>query len=53
MKCSTIENFKNLIESVNFMSDKFDGFGKQMITSIKNTKEEYQILRNQNTKITR
>jgi hypothetical protein len=43
IECLTKENFKHLIESVNFMSDKFDGFGKQMqvlIMPIENMKEE-------------
>jgi regulator of replication initiation timing len=54
MECLNNENFKNLIESVNFMSEKFDSFGKQiqeLITSVKNMKEENQILREQNTKL--
>lgn len=37
------ETFKNRIGSVNFISDKLNGFGKQMqelITSIKNIKEK-------------
>lgn len=48
------ETFKSLIESVNFMSDKFDSFGKQlqeMITTIKYIKEENQILKEQNNKM--
>jgi len=48
------ETFKSLIESVNYMSDKFDSFGKQlqeMITTIKFMKEENQILREQNNKL--
>lgn len=54
MECLTNENFKNLIDSVNFMSEKFDGFGKQLqelITSIKDMKEENQILKEQNSKL--
>lgn len=48
------ETFKNLIESVNFMRDKFDSFEnnlQEMVTTIKYIKEENQILKGQSVKL--
>lgn len=48
------ETFKNLIESVNFMSDKSHSFEKNlqdMITIIKYIKEENKILKDENNKL--
>jgi hypothetical protein len=42
------ENFKNLTASVNFMSDKFDNFGKQIqevLSSMKEMREENRFLK--------
>lgn len=44
----TNDSFKNLTESVNFMSDKFDVFSKQLnelILSMKDLREENKILK--------
>lgn len=49
------DSFKNLIESVKFMSDKFDSFSKNMqelISTVKCIKEEIQILKDKNIKLT-
>lgn len=48
------ETIKNLVESVNFMSDKFDNFSKQLqdlITTINCIKDENIILREENGKL--
>lgn len=45
------ETFKSLINSVNYISNMFDSFGKQlqaMLTTIKYMKEENQSLKDQN-----
>lgn len=47
----TNETFRNLINSVNFMSDKFDVYGNQMqelVKSIKKMREENKILKEEN-----
>uniref|UniRef100_A0A2S2NLJ2 PHD-type domain-containing protein n=1 Tax=Schizaphis graminum TaxID=13262 RepID=A0A2S2NLJ2_SCHGA len=51
---STNEDIKSLIKSVDFMSDKFDGFEKklqEMVTVIKDIKEENNFLKEQNNKL--
>lgn len=48
------ENLNNLVDSVNFMSEKFDGFGKQLqdlISTINLIKEENSTLKEENRKI--
>lgn len=48
------ENFKSLLDSVNYMSDKFDSFGKQIqeiVKTIKYMKEENQTLKDQNNRL--
>ncbi|XP_025420837.1 uncharacterized protein LOC112690943 [Sipha flava] len=50
---STDNNFINLTESVNFMSDKFDSFGEQLkeiLSEMKQMREENRELKNQNIK---
>jgi len=47
------ENFLNLTDSVNFMSDKFDTFGeqlKELLSEMKLMREENQVLKEQNKK---
>lgn len=48
------ETIKNLVESVNFMSDKFDNFGKQLqelVTTINSIKAENSFLKEENCKL--
>lgn len=48
------ETINNLVDSVNFMSDKFDSFGKQLqelITTVNLIKEENSILKEENLKL--
>ncbi|XP_025196170.1 uncharacterized protein LOC112595249 [Melanaphis sacchari] len=50
----TNESFKNLVDSVNFMSDKFDTFGSQiqeLVISINTMREENRILKEQNNNL--
>lgn len=50
----TNESFRNLIDSVNFMSDKFDTFGSQiqdLVKSINTMREENRILKEQNNNL--
>jgi len=49
----TNENFNNLSDSVNFMSYKFDKFGAQLqelLSAIKEMREENRVLKKQNIK---
>jgi len=51
---NTNENYQNLTESVNYMSEKFDSFGKQIqevLSTIKEMRKENQILKEQNNKL--
>lgn len=53
-KLLTNESFRNLIDSVNFMSDKFDTFGSQiqeLVISINTMREENRILKEQNNNL--
>ncbi|KAL4101015.1 hypothetical protein QTP88_021036 [Uroleucon formosanum] len=48
------ETIKNLVEPVNFMSDKFDNFGKQLqelVTTINSIKAENSFLKEENCKL--
>lgn len=50
----TNESFTKLVDSMNFMSDKFDDSGKQIkevLSSIKETREENRFLKEQNIKL--
>jgi hypothetical protein len=50
----TNESFRKLIESVNFMSDKFDTFGSQiqeLVKSVNIMREENRILKEQNNNL--
>lgn len=51
---NTNENYQNLTESVNYMSEKFDTFGKQIqevLSTIKEMRKEKKILKEQNNKL--
>ncbi|KAL4107536.1 hypothetical protein QTP88_017868 [Uroleucon formosanum] len=48
------ETIKNLVETVNFMSEKFDNFGKQLqelVTTINSIKAENSFLKEENCKL--
>jgi len=50
----TNEPFNDLTDSVNFMSEKFDSFGKQLqelVQSMKDMREENRILKDQNSNL--
>jgi len=50
----TSESFRNLIDSVNFMSDKFDTFGSQiqeLVKSVNTMRKEDRILKEQNNNL--
>jgi len=50
----TSESFRNLIDSVNFMSDKFDTFGSQiqeLVKSVDTMRKEDRILKEQNNNL--
>jgi len=47
----TNESFSNLTDSVKYMSDKFDSFGKQLQESMKDMREENRILKFQNNNL--
>jgi len=51
---TTNENYNNLTDSVSFLSDKFDDFGKQLqelLLTVKEMREENRILKKQNVRL--
>jgi len=51
---TTNENYNNLTDSVSFLSDKFDDFGKQLqelLYTVKEMREENRILKEQNFRL--